>query len=444
MILNESDAKKFMEKALQYSKADSIELSLTGFNSYNLRFALNSLSTNGYSDGLTLSITSNIGKKSGSVTLNNFDGDAIKNAVEKSEEIAKLSPDNKEFMPPLAPQTYSNGVNYSKNTESLSKNERANLLKSVINESENANLSSAGYIEDEANFTALLNSNGLFAYNTGSMASFSCTARTKDGTGSSRVQQQSINVNDLNTEQLGKRVTQRAAMSTNPKEIKPGKYIVILEPAAAADMIAYCTYFMDARSADEGRSFFSKQGGGSRIGEKIVNEKVTLYSDPVDPKAPGIPFNDEGYPLTKTLWFENGVLKNLARGRYWAEKTSQPVVPFYSNIIMEGGSKTVDELIASTDYGILVTRFWYIRTVDPRTVLLTGLTRDGIFEISGGKVTGAVKNFRFNESPVNVLKNVVELGVAENGVGSETGDSQIFVPALKVKDFNFSSLSDAI
>lgn len=444
MILNESEAKKFLEKALQYSKADSIELSLAGFNSYNLRFALNSLSTNGNSDGLTLSITSNIGKKSGSVSLNNFEGDSIKKAVEQSEHIAKLSPENKEFMPPLEPQTYLQGVNFSENTEKLEAGKRANLLKTVISESESTNLSSAGYIEDSVQFSALLNSKGLFAYNLGSMASFSCTARTKDGTGSSRVQNQSINVNNLDTSKLGKRVTKRAAMSINPKEIKPGKYTVILEPAAAADMVAYCSYFMDARSADEGRSFFSKAGGGNKIGEKLVDEKITIYSDPVDLKAPGVPFNDEGYPITKTTWFENGVLRNLARGRYWAEKTSQPVVPFFTNIIMEGGTKTVDELIASTDYGILVTRFWYIRTVDPRTVLLTGLTRDGIFEVSEGKITGAVKNFRFNESPVNVLQNVLELGAAENGVGSETGDTQIFVPAMKVKDFYFSSLSDAI
>jgi predicted Zn-dependent protease len=444
MILNESEAKKFMENALQYSKADSISLGLSGFNNYNLRFALNSLSTNGYSDGLTLYITSNIGKKSGSVSLDNFEGDSIKKAVEKSEQIARLSPDNKEFMPPLPPQTYTKGVNYSSETENLSVENRAGLLKSAIVKSESRNLASAGYTEDEVNFTALLNSNGLFAYNRGSLASYSCTSRTKDGTGSSRVQKQSINVNDINTEALSERVTTRASMSTNPKELKPGKYTVILEPAAAADMVAYCSYFMDARSADEGRSFFSKKGGGSKIGEKIVNDQVTIYSDPIDPKAPGIPFSYEGYPRNKTMWFENGVLRNLSRGRFWAEKTGQPVVPFYSNIIMEGANKTLDEMIASTDYAILVTRFWYIRTVDPRTVLLTGLTRDGIFEVSNGKITGAVKNFRFNESPVNVFKNVLEIGKAENAVGSETYDTQIFVPPLRVKDFNFSSLSDAI
>jgi predicted Zn-dependent protease len=444
MIFNENDAKRFLENVLKYSKADSIDLTLTGNNIYNLRFALNSLSTNGYSDGLSLSITSNIGKKSGSVNLNKFEGKSIKEAVEKSEQIAKLSPDNKEFMPPLEPQNYLPGVNYVKDTEELSVEKRAEMLIYPIGESDKNDVVSAGYVEDGVSFTAILNSNGLFAYNKGTLAEFSCTSRTKDGTGSSRVQKQSINSNDLNTNSLGDRVISRSLLSMNPKEIKPGKYTVVLEPAAAADMIAYCTYFMGARGADEGRSFFSKPGGGNKIGENLVSEKVTIYSDPADGKAPSIPFTDEGYPRSKTFWFENGVLKNLSRGRFWAEKTSQPVVPFFSNLLMEGTSKSTEDLIASTEKGILVTRFWYIRTVDPRTVLLTGLTRDGLFEITDGKITGSVKNFRFNESPVNVLENVIDFGTPENAVGSETGNLQIFVPALKVKDFYFSSLSDAI
>lgn len=444
MILTEKEAKKFLENVIQYSKADSVSLTLNGFNNYNLRFALNSLSTNGVADGLGLSITSNIGKKTGSVRLDNFEGDSIKKAVEKSEHIARLSPDNKEFMPPLEPQQYLKGVNFSKDTESVSLKERAELVKPVIDKSISSDLKSAGYFDDNVEFHAILNSNGLFAYNLGSLTGFSCTSRTKDGTGSSRVQTQNINVRALKTKYLGERVTERAVLSANPKELKPGKYTVILEPAAAADMVTYCTYFMDSRAADEGRSFFSKPGGGNKISEDLVNSNVTIYSDPIDEKAPGIPFTHDGYPREKMFWFEKGVLKNLARSRFWAQKTGQPVVPYYANLIMEGTNKTLDEMIASTDKGILVTRFWYIRSVDPRTVLLTGLTRDGVFEITNGKITGAVKNFRFNDSPVNVLKNVIEIGKAENAVGSETGDLQIFVPPLKVKDFYFSSLSDAI
>jgi predicted Zn-dependent protease len=159
---------------------------------------------------------------------------------------------------------------------------------------------------------------------------------------------------------------------------------------------------MGARGADEGRSFFSKAGGGTLIGEQLADSRVNIYSDPSDTKAPSSPFS-------------------------W-----------------DGGTKTVDELIASSEYAVLVTRFWYIRTVDPKTMLLTGLTRDGVFEIKDGKITRPVKNFRFNESPMNILKNISELGAAEKAVGSETDDFPIHVPAMKVDNFNFSSLSDAI
>jgi predicted Zn-dependent protease len=444
MILNEEDAKKLLEKILKYSKADSIDLTLKGSNSYNLRFAINSLSTDGFADSLSLFITSNFGKKSGSVSLNKFSNEDIRAAIEKSEKIAAISPDNNEFMPPLTPQTYLKSNNYSKETEIIDPSFRASQIEHVINESMNRDLLSAGFFEDEVSFTSVMNSNGLFAYNQGTMAGFSTTVRTKDGTGSSRAQKQFVNVKNLNTRLLSDTVIERSMRSINPKELSPGKYTVILEPAAVADMVTYWGYFMDARSADEGRSFFSKTGGGNKIGEALIDRRAVIYSDPTDVKAPSIPFNSEGVPRNKTYWFENGVLINLMRGRFWAQKMGQPVVPYPSNLIMEGTNKTLDEIIASTNYGILVTRFWYIRTVDPRTILLTGLTRDGLFEIRDGKIIGSVKNFRFNESPINMLSNILDIGKAENAVGSETGNFQLHVPALKIKDFNFSSLSDAI
>ena len=444
MILNENEARKLLDRPKKYSKADSIELVLSGSNSYNLRFALNSLSTNGFADGLSLSVTSNIGRKSGSVSLNKFGDEDIKAAVERSENIARLSPDNNEFVPPLEPQEYLKSNNFSAETESISSSYRAGQIEHVIDKSISENLLAAGFFEDEVSFTAVHNSNGLFAYNLGSLAGFSTTVRTKDGTGSSRSQKQYVNVKDLNAHVLSDRAITRSVLSANPKELSPGKYTVILEPAATADMIAYCSYFMDARSADEGRSFFSKSGGGNKIGETIIDTRATIYSDPTDPKSPSIPFNREGMPRNKIHWFENGVLRNLTRSRFWAEKTGQPAVPFYSNLIMEGTDKSLEEMIASTDYGILVTRFWYIRTVDPRTILLTGLTRDGLFEIKDGKIAGSVKNFRFNESPIGVLSNILDIGQAENAVGAETGNQQMHVPPLKVKDFYFSSLSDAI
>ena len=444
MILNENEAKNLLTKALSYSKADSISATLTGSNTFNLRFALNSLTTNGFADGLTISITSDIGKKSGNVEVNKFDDKSIREAVEKSEEIAKLSPDNLEFMPPLGAQVYPNAINYSPDTEGMNHNKRAGNLLYIIQQSVNKGVISAGYFEDGVSFTAVMTSNGLFAYNKNTGCNFSSTVRTKDGTGSSRVEKSYVNIKNLNSKRLTDIAIRKSILSSKPAELKPGKYTVILEPSAAADMIALALNFMGARAADEGRSFFTKKGGGNKIGEKLVNDKVMIYSDPADRNAPSITFTSEGYPRTKTVWFENGVLNNLHRPRFWAKEKGESIVPFPSNLIMKGGTKSLKQLVSETESAILVTRFWYIRTVERKTMLLTGLTRDGLFEIKDGKLFRSIKNFRFNESPISVLSNLVDFGIAEKAVGSEVESLQIFVPPLKVNDFNFSSLSDAI
>ena len=444
MKLSEQEAKNLLEKILRYSTADSAVIRLSGSDTYNLRFARNSISTNGYSDELTVNISSSFGKKSGSVSTNKFDEVSLKEAVKKSEEIARFSPENKEFMPPLAAQQYTAAANYYPETENLSTGARSEIVSNVINSSVASNVVCAGYMEDLTNFEAVINSNGLFAYNKGTNSKLSSTIRTADGTGSGRFEKSYVNIADIKSAKLTDWVINRAKLSVEPAELKPGRYTVILEHSAASDMLSLCINYMGSRGADEGRSYFSKQGGGTLIGEQLADSRVNIYSDPSDIKAPSVPFSRDGEPRNKVVWFENGVLKNLHRGRYWAEKTGQPLTPRPSNIIMEGGTKSVDELIASSEYAVLVTRFWYIRSVDPKTMLLTGLTRDGVFEVKDGKITRPVKNFRFNESPMNILKNISELGAAEKAVGSETDDFPIYVPAMKVDNFNFSSLSDAI
>ena len=205
-------------------------------------------------------------------------------------------------------------------------------------------------------------------------------------------------------------------------------------------------FALNARNADEGRSFFSKQGGGTKIGEKVLDERVTLVSDPASPLAPSSTFTGEGLPVERTTWIENGVVKNLAYDRYWAQKQGTRPVPLGGSLLMSGGDQSIEELIASTERGILVTRFWYIRPVDPRTILYTGLTRDGTFLIENGKVTRAVKNLRFNESPVFMLNNLVGMGQPVRVSASEDGGVSrgVVVPPIKARDFNFTSLSDAI
>jgi predicted Zn-dependent protease len=232
----------------------------------------------------------------------------------------------------------------------------------------------------------------------------------------------------------------------NPVAIEPGRYTTILEPTAVGNLIQFITFAMNARNADEGRSFFSKPGGGNKIGMKVVDERITISSDPLDPEAYANTFSPDGQPISKTTWIENGVVKNLAYDRYWAQKEGKSPVPTSGTVRMSGGAATMDELIASTDRGILLTRFWYLRPVDPRTILYTGLTRDGTFLIERGKITRAIKNFRFNESPIFMLNNLEAMGEPVRVSASEAGGPglAIVVPPIKVRDFNFTSLSDAV
>jgi len=217
---------------------------------------------------------------------------------------------------------------------------------------------------------------------------------------------------------------------------------VILEPTAGAYMLENMFRF-DARGADEGRSFLSKRGGGTRLGEQMLDEKVTIYSDPFNPDLPGPTWDREGLPLEKTYWFEKGVLKNLSYNRYYAEKKGVKPLPGPSNIIFEGGNTSIEDMIKSTERGVLVSRLWYIRMVDPQSLLLTGLTRDGTFYIENGQIKFPIKNFRFNESPVIMLNNVEALGKPERAISVESYRSYM-IPPMKIRDFTFSSLSDAV
>ena len=257
---------------------------------------------------------------------------------------------------------------------------------------------------------------------------------------------------------LHDRLAQRLAWSKNHVELPAGRYEVILEPSATADMCLFGYFSASARAADEGRSVYSKAGGGNRIGEQMFGEGVTIASDPREPGMEVTPFQtaiasspqssvfDNGIDTQATTWVDNGVLTNLASTRFWAQKTGGTPTPFIGNYLFRSDSgPSVDEMIANTKRALLVAALWYIRTVDPRTLLLTGLTRDGVYLVEDGEVVGAVNNYRFNESPVDMLTRSLEIGPSEPTLGREIGDSFPFVkmPPLRVEGFNMSSVSQA-
>jgi len=286
----------------------------------------------------------------------------------------------------------------------------------------------------------------VFAYGRQTALSLTTTVRTEDGTGSGWAGATSHDFSKLDPKDLGARAIDKARRSVNAVAVEPGRYTVILEPTAVGNLIQFIVFAMNARNADEGRSFFSKAGGGNKIGMKVVDERVTISSDPLDPEAYANTFSNDGQPIAKTTWIENGVVKNLSYDRFWAQKQGKEPLPTAGTVRMSGGTSSTEELIASTERGILVTRFWYLRPVDPRTILYTGLTRDGTFLIERGRITRPIKNFRFNDSPVYMLNNLDAMGRAVRVSASEAGGpgQAIVVPPIKVRDFNFTSLSDAV
>ena len=235
----------------------------------------------------------------------------------------------------------------------------------------------------------------------------------------------------------------KASESAEAKALEPGKYTVILEPAAAAGLISFMMNFFDARQADEGRSFLSKKGGGNKLGEQVYDPRVNISADPWHPGAEVMPWDGEGLPREKMAIVENGKIANLEYSRFWAQKQGKRAIGSPGNLLMAGGTKSTAELVAGTQKGILVTRTWYIRMVDPQTVLLTGLTRDGTFYIENGQIKHPVKNFRFNESPVIMLNNIEELGKPVRVAGDESS-FVMMIPPMKLRDFTFTSLSDAV
>jgi predicted Zn-dependent protease len=436
-IFSKEEARKILEKAMSFSTADACTINLNGGESGNIRYARNSVSTAGAQSNHSLAVNSSFGKKSGTATIDEFDDASLAKVVKRAEELAKLAPENPEFMEPLGPQTYDESKTYVEATAKITPEYRAEVANSSIQPASQKEVTAAGFLDDGVGFSAMLNSKGLFAYNKSTYVDFTVTMRTNDGTGSGWVTRDYNDITKFNASEAANTAIDKAVLSREAKAIEPGKYTVILEPSAALGLLQGIGRSINARSADEGRSFMSKEGGGTKIGEKIVDERVTLWSDPLNDEVPAPTWSGDGQPLKKTMWIENGVVKNLAYGRYWAKKQGVEPVPFPSNFIMAGGDDSLEDLIKSTKKGILVTRLWYIRSVDPQTLLYTGLTRDGTFYIENGKIKYPVKNFRFNESPIIMLNNLETLGKQVRVDGN-------LIPYMKVRDFTFTSLSDAV
>jgi len=445
-FITREEAEAIARRALSFSTADDARVNIQSFTHGNTRFARNQISTAGDAYDGQVTVASAFGKKVASATTNRWDDESLRAVVATSERLAKLVPEDPEYLGELPAQQYVERRGYFESTANLTPQQRAAAVMAITGPAERQGLISTGFLDIVVGAQAVATKKGLFAYQTATVSNLTTTVRTPDGTGSGWAGAGQNDWARMNPAEMADRAIRKAQLSRNPKAVEPGKWTVILEPTAVANLVQLMVGSMDARQADEGRSFFSKAGGGNKLGEKIVDARVQIVSDPASEIAPSSAFNGQGLPNRRMQWIENGTVANLAYSRFWAQKQGKQPTGFADGFAMSGGTTPIEEMIRSTERGLLVTRLWYIRPVDPRTILFTGLTRDGTFLVENGQITTAVKNLRWNESPVFMLNNVEAMSAPVRVSAGESGDadSPVVVPAVKAHDFTFTSLSDAV
>jgi predicted Zn-dependent protease len=442
--LNQEEAKRICDRVIGFSKADECSVSIDGSRVGNIRFARNGVSTAGLNEDMQLAVTVAFGKRQGTAVVNEFDDKSLERAVRRAEETARLAPENPEFMPAVGKQQFKASNTFVRETAAIDPEYRAEVASHAITACRKKDLVAAGFFTDSTGFQTIANSNGVFGHQEYTNLEYTCTVRTSDGRGSGWVTRTAVNARDFDPREASEVAIEKALRSVEARALEPGRYTVILEPAATSELVGRMFGAFGARQADEGRSFLARKGGGNRLGEKLFDERVNVWSDPWDKDVPVMPWDRSSMlARERTDLIKDGKVASLNYPRYWAEKKGARATGRPGNMIMAGGGKSLDELVASTKKGIVVTRTWYIRMVDPQSLLLTGLTRDGTFYIENGKIKHPIKNFRFNESPVSMLNNIDELGKPVV-IGGDEVRFQMLIPPMKVRDFNFTSLSDAV
>lgn len=445
MLLTEKEAKNITDKVLSLVKANDAQISVSSSETSHVRFAENSFTTSGKAERRGANITVWLDGKRGSSSVSDFDENSLKEAIAQAEKIASLAPIDREYLPTLGKQIYRPVNGYVEATANISPTMRAKAIGSVLEASEKAKIIAAGFYQSRASASALATKNGNFNYERDTVVGLSVTGRTTDGTSSGYFARSHYDIGKLDTERIAREAIRKTLEGRNAQTLDAGVYTVILEPQAVADILGFFAGGFDARSAEEGRSPYSLPGGKTRRGEKIFDERINILSDPWNAELPASQAAQAGIPSQKIYLVRNGILDNLTYSRFWAKQKKVEPTPGPVNTIMETSGKpaTTAEMIAATTRGLLISRFWYIRSTDPRTAGLTGLTRDGVWLIENGKISNPVKNFRFNQSIIQMLApgNVEMIGVSER-VGD--ADSASLLPTLKLKAFNFTSQSEAV
>jgi predicted Zn-dependent protease len=451
MAYSRDEIKQITDKVLNMCKADAVEVRFSGGERSATRFANSSITANLIEHDQEVTITVRYGQKTANATTHATDDDSLKRTIDAVQALARRKPDNPELMPLVKPpQQYMEFDAALPSAVNFGPAERARMVKQSTDICEKRGVLGAGYIPKFDWVDASANSEGLFTYFHYADASFILTCRTPDQTGSGWAGTTGVkDIKNIDAEFLTNVATDKALKSQKPKAIEPGNYTVILEPRPAARYLSLMLGSLNARGAEEGRSFMSgKQRGETRLGEKVFGDNFTLRSEIGNPILRQSPIGQDGLAAKSVTWVEKGVVKNLFYDRYWAQKQGkQPTATSpQMSLVMEGGTMTMDQMIKSTKRGLLVTFFWYIRPVDNMTLLNTGMTRDGLFLIENGEIVAPVQNFRWNESPAVSFNNITGLGPA---IPMHTGEAYdnpgtALVPAMRLEDFTMTSVSPAV
>jgi PmbA protein len=460
-MLNQSKAAEIFDRIKKHSTADEVEVLFSGGKSALTRFANNIIHQNVAEENYAVSVRTAFGQRTARSTTNKLDDDSLKRVVQSSERLAKVQHPDSDLLPIPDPSDAGTSAReglptrHFGETAAITPAQRAETVKKIVSVADKHKLTTAGIVSTSESVEGIFNSRGLADWHTQTSSEISITMLAADSSGWQKAN--SPNVANLNAAALAETAARKAFESAAPREIPAGKYTVILEPAAVLDIVGFMFFDFGGLSILDQRSFLN-----NRVRKKLFGDNINIWDDVTHPLQSGPPFDGEGVRRQKVHLVENGVVKRLVYARATAEKMKgseykdkmgsiEPTghgFPLPNEMgeapmnIVFGTSPdpvSVDQMIASTERGVLVTRLWYIREVDPYEKILTGMTRDGTFYVENGNIRHGVRNFRFNQSLIQMLSNVEAMGRPVRASGEESFD--MVVPAMKVRDFNFTEVT---
>lgn len=442
-LFSDAELRRIADRIFKFSDADETEVQIDAVSDALTRFANNTIHQNVAEQELVVSVRTVVDGRTARATTNKTDDDSLRRVVETAKALARSQPRNPDLLPMPGPQKYAKVARYFENTAQATPADRARAVARVAAMAEKNKQTAAGIFSTGVFQSAISNTRGLFASHRQTRAEFSITVLEPDSSGWAKAN--SPDVAGIDPLALARGASEKAATSREPSEVAPGRWTVILEPSAVLDLVGFLFYDFAGTAMADQRSCFLK-----RMGKKVLGQNISIVDDACHPLQSGAPFDGEGMPRQKVQLVDKGVPKNLVYARATAKKMkAKPTGHGFSlpndmgeapmNLVFSGGDSSVDEMVRSTDRGILVTRLWYIREVNPYEKALTGMTRDGTFLVQDGKLAGGLRNFRFNQGVLEMLSNVELMGPAVRAAGEES--FEMVVPAMKVGNFHFSEVT---